>query len=470
MVTTPTRDKGRTAQKLRQLIEAKGVPLGTTPEGRDWCLKALHPSDPLNEVSGIPDESCIPSVFVGYNTQFALSAPPGSTGSWGFDATVLPHPVTFLNVNSFDDSAAHVETMCFNNTQLAGTYHGDKMTSLRSQAERWRLAYMSVTLIQDASALENQGTIVACQTPLKPLMMPYLATPHNALASSAAVPSLTTGVQVWTEGDLCSYTKTQSMPNSYSGPAKEGCYMPLKLTRTHQQWRSAADLVYNLYAPAVTDNGVLTAPTSAGTDWPFNSTTTGLPRPYYQSTTQEWSLSSARVTSALCNDVAGRISGLNLSVNARYHVFVRAGYELQVQPGTTLTPFQRISPRSDEMAVATYFAIAREMKDAYPEEYNSFGKLWDIISSIAKTVAPALSAVPVVGPVLPSAVMAAAGIGDRLRKALSKKPDDVSMADKELIKKAVDSVVNNKPARQPQSKQSRGAAQRRRKPKQGSRK
>lgn len=79
-------------------------------------------------------------MFVGYNAQYALAAPTGSTGSWGFDASVLPHPIAFMHVDSFDDSLAHTATVNFNNAQIVGADHNAQMINFRAMAERWRLA------------------------------------------------------------------------------------------------------------------------------------------------------------------------------------------------------------------------------------------------------------------------------------------------------------------------------------------
>lgn len=55
-------------------------------------------------------------------------------------------------------------------------------------------------------------------------------------------------------------------------------------------------------------------------------------------------------------------------------------------PGTTLASFQRTSPVYDAMALAAYFSISRELKDAYPAEYNDLGKILGTIANVAKGV------------------------------------------------------------------------------------
>jgi hypothetical protein len=50
------------------------------------------------------------------------------------------------------------------------------------------------------------------------------------------------------------------------------------------------------------------------------------------------------------------------------------------------------------MALDAYYAISRELKDAYPADYNDLGKIWDVIKKAAVNTLPLLRHVPYVGP------------------------------------------------------------------------
>ncbi len=84
-------------QKLRELVlrdlTERAMTLGSTQSGADWCLKALHPSDPLVEVRGIPDKSAVPSAFINYQAIFTVSPQAGATGTWTLDASLIPDPI-----------------------------------------------------------------------------------------------------------------------------------------------------------------------------------------------------------------------------------------------------------------------------------------------------------------------------------------------------------------------------------------
>lgn len=423
------------SQKLRSIIDAHNLPLGTTQNGKDWCIKALHPSDPLTEVSGIPDQSAIPSVFVNYQTVAEITNPnPAAVGTWSADLALIPHPIGFLYANVTDSIGTLASSVL--NSQIAGATHSDKWQSWYTQFERWRLAYMSVSIYQDGADLTNQGTCVASQATVKP----HYHYKSNLDAGNLCVSSCR--LASFTVNDAPDYNKSQSMPNAYFNRSKEGCYMPLKLTETHQRWHSSGKAIQLTSA----------TPTAAGQNIsiPAASIDTRYPFPGLFTASQSAAVPPAvlgQATSDFCNDSWGLISFKNLALITKLQVFIRAGYELQVQPGTAMSPYQKLSPSHDELALRTYFAISRELKDAFPVDHNDLGKIWDVISGIAKTVAPALVAIPGIGPVLSTVVGGAASIGDTIRRAVSGadsgRNSGGSMADTQLARAAV--VAANAP-------------------------
>jgi hypothetical protein len=416
-------------QKLKGMIDAHNLSLGDTPTGKDWCLKALHPSDPLTEVRGVPDESCLPTVLMNYQSTFTLGPAPTilATDTWQFNMALVPHPVVFLSGGRYDPTTG-ATYHTFMNTQLTGATHTLKYADLLLLAQRWRLAYMSVTIYQDAPALADQGTLVACQTSVKPRMATYSYT--------GAVTTAFPPVARFESEDYPEYTSSQSMPNAYFGKSKEGLYMPLHLTRTSQNWRSESDSIYCTGFGSMAADGAVQLPTTtADVGFPFGDLVRAWVNPGVAF--------GGQPTSDLCNDGWGFICARNLAPTTTYSFFVRAGFEFQVQPGTQLSCQQKISPEFDPTAIKHYFQIVRGMKDAYPADYNDLGKIWDVISGIAKTVAPALNFIPGLGPIVSGAVTGVAGIGDSVRKALTRTASDngrqsiASASDIEMAQKAL---------------------------------
>lgn len=418
----------------------RGLQLGATPSGSDWCLKALHPSDPMVEVRGIPDESAVPSVFLNYQTVTKVGAPSGATGTWSYDGVMIPHPVQFMTHKVTATTSGTTESVYSDvlNAQLDGATHLAKYNSFRGQARRWRLAYMSITVHQDGPSLADQGTIVATQIPVQPKVYNPSGQWNGTLSTSRDM-VLGPHVLQFSDLDRPSYTASQAMPNAYFNQSKHGCYMPLKLTRTHQEWKSDADHVAVLYDS--TDNdpdevgnaydmGYARVTYGAGSTWPFTSlvgfnpslkstvafsdTGTGHAQDWAATRLDTW---QGQVTSPLCNDTWGTICARNMSVDTSFSIFIRVGFEVQVVPTSILSPQQKISPPADELALRSYFAIARELKDAYPESYNSLGTLIGTIAGVAKTVLPQIMSIfPVTAPFAPIVSQVAEG----LHKSLSR--------------------------------------------------
>jgi len=405
---------------LKNIIDARASILGDTPSGVDWCIKALHPSDPLTEVRGIPDKSAVPSLLLNYQSTATIKPTVGATGVWSFDSTLLPHPVApFFGVVT--DSIHPQGYVPFNhlNPQLDGITHAEKFASFAKLAQRWRLAYMSATVYLDAPDLSNQGTIVVSQVPIS-----FLET-NGAFAFeeiTKASPMMTTKISQPGPEDYPQFDKCQAMPNAYFNRAREGAYVPLKLTKTCQQWHSMADSTMFCVTSHSGDPNypVIAAPPASVTGvggYPFPSLTPfGVTMPLNQDNTT-W---TGQLTSALCNDTVAHICAKNLSVNSGVTIFFRMGYELQVVADSVLSPQLKLSPPYDSTALKHYFAISRELKDAYPADYNDLGKMWDVISGVAKTVAPWLRLIPGIGAALSMGVSGAAMAGDAVKALLTR--------------------------------------------------
>lgn len=336
-------------------------------------------------------------------------APSGST--WSYNGTLVPHPITFAahHVNSNSPTQPSVYSVT-NNAQIDGLTHRAKFSNFRSVARRWRLAYASATIIQDGPDLANQGTIVVAQVPLQPAFVNAsfeLPNPGAPLRERFVVAMPRIGV--FHSSDLPDFASSQGMPNAYFNSSKQGAYIPLKLTKTCQEWHSSSDAM--LVAPTANRNadetgsqfesGLTALSPGQEATWPFldvNPAAVPLKAVGFDSDTMatigdipnDPITYAGDLTSALCNDVCAQITAQNMAVTTSLQIFYRFGFELQVLPQTMFSPQQKISPPYDGRAIKTYFAVSRELKDAYPEDYNSLGKIMKTIGEVVSDlVAPA---------------------------------------------------------------------------------
>lgn len=367
-------------------------------------MKALHPSDALVDVSGIPDKSAIPSVMINYQSTARIAAPDGQTDPWNFASLVTPHPVAFGFDTPVDsDGVSTGEFHPHLNQQLSGANHATKAGSFLGQVERWRLAYFGVSYHFDGPALSNQGTISVAQVPYAPRTFNVGGIVGTASAGFAHV-RCADAVGVQGGGEFPNYDRNITMPNAYQGEIKNGAYIPIKLTKTCQQWRSRADLEMWANITSSTLGGVVFSTSDSDLIFPFP----GLPGETFLNEVG----SNGAATSPILNDVVAHVCGRNISPAAGLIVTYRVGIEAQVEPGTVLSPYQKVSPEYDPVAMKAYFLVARQLKDAYPVSYNDLGKLWDVISGGLRVAAPVLSTVH---PLLGSAATGISALGNAVR-------------------------------------------------------
>ncbi|MCW4014623.1 MAG: hypothetical protein NWF07_16770 [Candidatus Bathyarchaeota archaeon] len=335
----------------------------------------------------------------------------GEEGPWSFDMTVMPHPYYFAywsGTKAYNPESARTAEGNFWNTQLVSgagePTNAALYTAWTDLASRWRLAYSGVTVYQDGPDLANQGTIVVAQAPLTPRIFIF----SNFVANTSVVSAVRAAFyEEATQGP--SFSRSQTMPNAMMGRSRDGAYVPLKLTETGQDWFSTEQ-----------DISVLSAVTNhtgtASCKLPFNS----LPSfpfpcatPLYETAQSPGSAVLGDVVSGLIGSNCAHISARNLSDQTSYTFYFRFGIELQLSANSSMTPQLKLSPPYDRQALDTYFMLSREMKDAYPADYNDLGKMWDVISGAAKTLAPALN---LVFPGLGNATTTVASLGDAIRK------------------------------------------------------
>jgi len=306
---------------------------------------------------------------------------------------MLPHPIAFgVAAIVSDDGTALGDFTPFLNQQVEGADHVAKIENFLTQCERWRLAYMGVSVHFDGPALSNQGSLTVSQAPFTPRQ--YYTGIQNtieAVVHQLAVARVCTTdalpADLAQSSEFPNYDKAISMPNAYVGEIKEGAYIPLKLTKTCQQWMSRSDLQLWSNADEMYENGGFALPIAAHTlSFPF----TGLPG-FAVNPAAGASSGLDGATSPLCNDIVAHICGRNISTASALVFTFRVGFEVQVEPGTTLSPYQKLSPPYDPVALKAYFLVARQLKDAYPVSYNDLGKLWDVISGGLEFAAPILS-------------------------------------------------------------------------------
>lgn len=422
------------ATTLRTVIEQSGSDFGQTPGGRSWCIKALHPADVTVDPNGRPDQSALRSLVLNYEVETRLACPPQavSSGSWGIDAQLLPHPITLLYGKYTKGDGSYIGTPHWFevlNDKVAGDTHADKFASLTTMASSYRMSYCSVTARLDCPSTDSQGTVVCCQRNVSPLEFTACGT-----GSQNWLPYPLPKINMWrgrafTQGpDQPVYSRC-STPNHYSGDAKEGIYVPLHQDQGVAAWRTLSDTVtwttrpqegVQALCPAIGITRLALeaeAPHgSLGCVWFDNQKGVGC---------------QGSMTCPFLNNTVADICFTNLSPKAAINMTFRFGLEVQVYPQSSHSGQTRVCNEFDGVALANYFSIVRQLKDAYPAAYNDWGKIWDVIKRAARAVAPV--AVPLLrsNPFGAIALQAGRAVGAAIdKKAVKKKQITVAQAEK----------------------------------------
>jgi hypothetical protein len=261
-----------------------------------------------------------------------------------------------------------------------------------------------VTIYQDGPDLANQGTIVVSQAPLQPNY--YTHSYQTVTQPSGPDYGLTRLAWYDDVSQGPNFQRSQAMPNAMMGRSRDGAYIPLKLTETCQDWQSQGNLICP-FVPAELGTDTYSVwvriPVVKVPAYPFP-----VVEPFYE---PAGGGILGQSIPDLMNASVAHISARNLSDQTSFTFYFRMGIEVQLTASSSLTPQLKLSPPFDRVALDTYFAIARELKDGYPADYNDLGRMWDVISQAAKAVIPMLRYVPAIGPVAQSAV----SLGDSIR-------------------------------------------------------
>lgn len=318
-------------------------------------------------------------MFQAYQGSFKVTPPGNFVGAYDINIHFYPHPIIWAVAYLEDHNGNHF-WQTFLNPSLSGPAQ-DYVTAysaLTTVCSQYRIGYLGVTGYHDAPATANQGLVAVAQYSERPF--------RAALFSNQLTQGYQAPCEVWPDaargfGDL------QTMPNSYLGNARDGFYSPYKLSRNFNDWRASAEACAYVNQAALvnhpgfgTDPQVQTTPplpdASIG-NWPYAMAATyvdgqGVPTSWMVHPRADYQIIHAFAT--------------GLDNASSYTFYIRTGYEYQVLPSSPLVSNQTISPACDATALASYFAVSRELRDAYPADYNDLGKILEEIGEIASDV------------------------------------------------------------------------------------
>lgn len=378
--------------KMSQLVNSVTPSLGSTPEGRAWCMKALNPAAPLN-VLGIPDGDVSPRVVQNYERILTIDMPLAAN-NWSCDILLHGNP---LNVGAYRvDDGVTPSILPITNPQL-GAGDTAQFQYLWNNVEAYRLVSCSVTAVLDATSTTDSGSVAATQFAIVPKLL-SLSDSNVYNQNLCLVPA----VECWPD-TLKPYDDLVQMPGAYTGKAKEGVYIPLRLD-LKDEWKHPNEARYaiNTSQTHLWNFNLWNSVPSAMTpvtevSWPY-----GVRGTYANS----GGLQPFRYMPK-AQDTSAQMSFRNLNPSATLKCTVRTTIEYKVTPGSQMTPNLTLSPPYDPSAIAMYKLVANSLKLAYPADYNDWQKIVKTIADIARVIT---KTIPVLSPLTPAIDLGEKGI------------------------------------------------------------
>jgi hypothetical protein len=379
-------------EKAKSVLSIPGI----SEDGASWLAKALHPSDNVPKIVGIPTMDAVPTACVNYTNTYIISAPTGqaSGSTWDCVISAVQHPISFGKVRCIgsNGSAPIYSSTALLNTQLGGT--GTEANVYESSQKQWdnsvtkyRPMYMGATYTLTAPTLSDQGTVASTQLPLDTSLFTLPSTTMVFARNLEVLPDFDFPGGVANTPEF-SFSSIQGTPGAYTASAREGGYVVMKLDQDSLIYRSAkrtivpatqVDTLSNPLAPFVQEIDLTTKPV----------------HPYIPDALVAFSFSPSTFSTVDAvvdrgSDMMGLTYFKGLSSAATVTVTTRVGFECVVPSSSILLPSVEKACRYDKIALEAYWCIQKEMLGCYPASYNFLGTLWSVIKSVGQAVLPGI--------------------------------------------------------------------------------
>lgn len=407
---------------LADKLKLSDLPLATTPGGRAFSMKALHPAEHTIKSARVPGGN-LNSVAVCCDMVQTI---PVAEANDQVDIYVTPSIISPCCIKCERGGSAYLKGNMYN-AAFGGawkkdpTYHDTQsfVAKLRDSISHYRVTSQSVTVELIAPSLADQGTCTAVQ---------YNLPPQTVQMSNMRIEGSTPFFVVHPDAHV--YPNPQDPAgailgtSAYTSKAREGCYLPLKLNNF--KWRNFNDRVF-LFEDAT---GYI------GSDYRVTSGTAPIFFPMIEDRTGLEEDESFSVPK-LCGTNFGVIAFRGMAANVSLRVRVRQVVEISARPATTYAPLLEVALPPDDVAMKMYMEISARMMDAYPASYNDLGILGNIITGLGKKLLPFVEPALDVASKIPGVGGAIASVAKPIVSTVAK-----VVADKKAKKKAAKAAAN----------------------------
>jgi len=399
---------------------------GLSAHGSDWIQRALHPAGSSPVAVCVPDDSRVPTVCMDFRPvvvihpptlesadelwDCAIWCPPGDnvaavygTGAAGADFNTLLPPLTgpvnrgvlYTQETSAEGPFTAAPIWQSVVASIPVTHYNNRLPT--SKPVGFRTAYRSVTASLTASSLNNQGTVFSTQ-----LARGFSDSREGLRPDDDGLDIYQSAFTfvTFSENDL-----NLLSPSTETRPAKEGVYMPLRLTGPSQVFVASAP-ASGLNFCVKSDDGA-TPPVFTNTLWELvgqdvdpdtgnvafsPKVVSRIGRPIVNPAggadrqTSGWAIAPADTGYDNCSQ--GIIIFRGLSQQATITLQCYVGLEMIPRQDSPVRTFVRNPMPPDLLAIKTYYDIANSMAVSYPARYNSLGALLPYLVSAFRAIGP----------------------------------------------------------------------------------
>lgn len=437
-----TLEQMSSSTRMSSIINLELEKLGFTPDSAAWAAKALYPPSSTTRV-GLPINSTEDSVALDYRTVQVLAAPAGLPANTTWDCMVLapphdgmpvlavvgPSPMDFASATTpalgdvigIDVYGTRAQVPIALRSYTAGTPTVSVINRVPAHLPRGsRHSYKSVTIHMTSSDLYNGGTLSAGQVSMQNCDLGVGFSPDNDTPTAGSGIGIPLGFDVPANETML----TRTCPGAYSSAAKDGVFMPLRITNTDHEYSSGGMLQGRqyiqpgasptLYWAHLSDNTA--ANLSTYVDF-WAVTTAGRANPWWSQAVNPMILARQLSGLAARGDTATGVvimRGLHEAATLQLSLYV--GFDQTLQPQSSLTPMLARRPYVQPAAFDAYLQIANRLGDAYPASYNSFALIAPLVTKAISAVAPLVKQVlPKVLPTIANAVPIVKDVVDAFR-------------------------------------------------------
>jgi len=340
-----------------------------TEYGKSYLSMYLHPmGESLRRGVHVPDESPTDSVALMGRWAVNILPPSGLTSgdTWNADLVVMAFPELGLAYRAYKSGTTPGDFIGVPVTSFpTGWVASDGQTKLDPQlaalTETFRSVFKGITVDLQAADLNNAGTVWAGQLASKPLY-----------ESGGIVPSV--GYTVPLDED----SLVQQIAGFYQAEAKNGVYLPLKYVDPRIPYSTPLEVGET--KPADGEPAIPTYPAIALIEG--GATTTELLVRLSSDNTKYLTATGSDLMQTGVILFRGMYPGASLQARGK------TGLEAVPNVGSSWSPFLESTAMFDPTALKTAARVAQVLPLAYPADYNSLGKIWNVIRSALQKVVP----------------------------------------------------------------------------------